>query len=70
MEFSPLPDSSLSVQLKLETEKRYLEQHPEEVIEKALTFYEDFCRLRLEHQKLKAQLAQPKQKSPQLPSLP
>ena len=67
MDFSPLQDSPLSVQLKLENQKRYLEQNPDEAIEKALTIYEDFCLLRIKHQKLKAQKAQPKRKSPQLP---
>ena len=70
MDFSPLQDTPLCVQARLEYQKRYLEQNPGEAIEKALTIYEDFCLLRIEHQKLKAQLAQPKQKHPQLPSLP
>lgn len=61
----------LDTHYELESLKEYLEQHPEESLEKALTFYEDFSRLKAEHKQLKARLEQPKKeqrKSPQLPS--
>lgn len=70
MSFSPLNNSPLEVKLGFECFKRYLQENPQEAIEKALTFYEDFSLLRIEHKKLKADLAQLQEqpKSPQIPS--
>ena len=49
---------SLELELSVERLKRYLQQHPEKAAELAVSYFEDFSVLAIEHKKLEADFEQ------------